>query len=460
MTIYATAAATPIWKRFWLAILSRRGLATALLGLAALLAFRFWTRPSFEQTVAAIERLGGNVQTSEHTPTWGQSWIARFIPQGLLRFEPEVSVELPGADDRPNHESIMRWLPRFRRLRRLVIHHSSITDEDLEFLDRGSELRLFDVQSERLRGECLRFLRSHHELQTVVLVSKSLDDSLAAGLQALPDSTVLLCLNGKGVTDEKLESARHLLNLMHLNLVETSVTGSAFKALPSLPNLHWVYLDRSPISDDGLRSLLQLCQPTYLFLDDTPVTDAGVRELGKLPLLSILSLDGTTVTGTCFSEPGRFANLSVLSLSRTPIDDDSLVRISDLPHLRQLSVDRTAITEAGISFLGRHSEMWKLSLSGNRINGTSFGQITLPDLNTLDLSGTEIRDSDLSQLKAFPQLEVLILKNTKLTDAAIEQLNRLPGLRCVLLNETGVTADGLSRLNSNIKLELLPRGIH
>ena len=64
----------------------------------------------------------------------------------------------------------------------------------------------------------------------------------------------------------------------------------------------------------------------------------------------------------------------------------------------------------------------------------------------LDFHGTQIGDSDLEVLSAFPDLQSLGLSGTKITDAGLEHLIGLKKLQTLSLGFTDVTDAGLITL--------------
>ncbi len=70
------------------------------------------------------------------------------------------------------------------------------------------------------------------------------------------------------------------------------------------------------------------------------------------------------------------------------------------------------------------------------------------ELTVLELSGTNIGDLGMVDLKGLKSLRVLALAGTHVTDAGLEELQELAGLRYLNLNRTKVTAAGVATLHS------------
>ncbi len=76
-------------------------------------------------------------------------------------------------------------------------------------------------------------------------------------------------------------------------------------------------------------------------------------------------------------------------------------------------------------------------------------------LISLNLAGTDIKDSDLSQLSNFPHLQKLFLQQTNITDKGIGELNKLDYLSYLNLYETKITDESLPILSKLKRLKKL-----
>lgn len=65
-------------------------------------------------------------------------------------------------------------------------------------------------------------------------------------------------------------------------------------------------------------------------------------------------------------------------------------------------------------------------------------------LVTVDLSGTNVTDEDLSLLSSLPNLECLVLDATDVTDEGLQHLEKLQNLRLLSLHGCNVTVDAKS----------------
>ncbi len=114
------------------------------------------------------------------------------------------------------------------------------------------------------------------------------------------------------------------------------------------------------------------------------------------------------------------------------IDDEDISVLTQLPDLESLDLSGTMVTAKGLQQLG-----------------------SLPKLNSLSLSGTLVMGIPESLAGNFPSLETLDFQNTLITDASLSALNGLDELNSVDLGGTRLTGDGLSKIKSLPKLQLL-----
>ena len=75
----------------------------------------------------------------------------------------------------------------------------------------------------------------------------------------------------------------------------------------------------------------------------------------------------------------------------------------------------------------------------------------LSQLQSLDLSGTQVTDAGLAQLGSLSKLRILNLSNTNVTDVGLTHLVGLSSLRVLDLRGTSVSPEGVRRLRSELK---------
>jgi uncharacterized membrane protein len=116
-------------------------------------------------------------------------------------------------------------------------------------------------------------------------------------------------------------------------------------------------------------------------------------------------------------EPWLQCNASVAG---TNFSDAELTKLAAIgPNLRWLDLAGTAVTDSGLSQLAAMPNVTRLHLERTKVTDTGLQQVAgLNDLEYLNLYGTEISDSGLDPLLKLPKLKQLYLWQTKVTPAA------------------------------------------
>jgi hypothetical protein len=144
------------------------------------------------------------------------------------------------------------------------LHHTKVTDADLESL------------------------RALTRLRSLSLSGTGVTD---AGLKAVGEMATLqtLLLNETHVGDTGLQHLQRLTELRELSLYHTRVSDDGLASLKGLTNLRDLTLSGPQITDRGLAQLSGLRNLRHLYLSKTGVSKAGVQELKKaLPKVEII----------------------------------------------------------------------------------------------------------------------------------------------------------------------------
>lgn len=249
--------------------------------------------------VAAIERAGGGVM---------YEWQFKDgIPnrEGTPRV-PKWLVDLVGVDYfgsavyvifiRECRDQDLAQIGRLRRLERLDIGHSRVTDAGLAHLEGLNRLQLLDLAGTPISDRGLVHLGRLTGLEILYLNFTTVGDT---GLAHLKDLGKLqsLDLGTTNVTDGGLAHLKGLSNLRALTLIECPVGDEGLAHLENLTRLEWLGLGRLDVTEFTERSRMR--GPNGFTRDipsDARVTDAGLRHLKKMSRLRRLYLVGTEVT--------------------------------------------------------------------------------------------------------------------------------------------------------------------
>lgn len=207
------------------------------------------------------------------TVAWDSSADKRLPGDG-----PEEVGDLSSRFLTPEDLEALKSKPR---LKRLDLHDSSISDQDLEVMADWPDLEWLDLSA---------------TLHPTPYKPRITDAGLAS-LASLPRLR-FLNLHGNPITDAGLEHLQSLPRLERLQLGGTEVSGAGLR---HLTGLKWIRLDATPLNDEGLRHLQVITGLEQLYLCDTAVSDAGLGHLTSLKRLRELILDGTRVTAAGLS---------------------------------------------------------------------------------------------------------------------------------------------------------------
>lgn len=453
-TLLPAASPARTWRAFFRAQLRWRNVVLLLAGLASLWLWRQFTQPSFEETVAEIAKLRGVVDQQEYWPDWFHAIDRDWVPVELseyIHFEPRTRLVLLDRETE-NHKRILQLASRFRRLQNLSLQSPVTRDEDLAFLQGMNGLTSFSSDGSPLRGEFLRYLAGHRNLNNLYVSSEHLDDSFTKLLRRLPPTVSTLSLEGKGLTDQTVEQLSHLENIEGLALRKGKLSGSTLGDL-RLSQLKSLVLDESALSNEALTRLPNALNIEFLSLNDTHIGDNWIRSRRLLPELQMLELKRTSATGRGF-DTAQLPKLVILHLDGSPVDNEGLQAMAPLAGLRVLRLDNTEITDSGLPALARHPILQQLSLAGTQITGSGFSEVQLPRLRELNLSGTKLTDQGLENLKNCPLLHSLELKFTVIIGDGFARLS-LPELESLNLSGMGFFDESLAHLTTFPKLQRL-----
>jgi len=209
------------------------------------------------------------------------------------------------------------------------------------------------------------------------------------------------------------------------------------KVLPDdyLADAHTVWLPPSAKNED-LRPVGELTKLRRVLLGGTSIGEAGLSHLTALQELEELFLDGYRVKGAGLDSRNIAWSSDSGGMELTNV---ALAHIARLSSLRVLSLRGTMLSGEGLRSLGALSNLRELNLgyAGIRISGTwewfDDTEIEylreLGQLESLDLSHTNVSDASVVQLAKLTKLKWLVLSG-KMSQEGYEQLRKsLPSCR-------------------------------
>ncbi|MBC8872532.1 MAG: hypothetical protein H8E44_24120 [Planctomycetes bacterium] len=290
------------------------------------------------------------------------------------------------------------------------------------------------------------------------------------------------------VLDVAIVPLKDLPKLDELTLEQTRITDVGLEHLAGLKNLRVLDLSAGfdqdlvfpDITDAGLAHLRDLTDLKELNLANTRVSDAGLEHLKGLTNLTQLNLehgfdrldalrvieDGS-VRLKPISDPDAtmFIGGGMVRLKPTsdypegatvPFDEltdleqitcAGLVHLRALTNLQSLNLSRTEVREAGLVCLKKMTDLRELDLGATQLTDGGLEHLQrLTKLEKLRLGGTHVGDAGLVYLKAMTTLEELGLGHTKVTDGGLEHLQGLTALLHLDLQQTAITGQGFEHL--------------
>lgn len=166
----------------------------------------------------------------------------------------------------------------------------------------------------------------------------------------------------------------------------------------------------------------------YLYLGGTDADDQSLAYISRMPQLQLLDLGHTGVGNDGMAFLARSRGLKNLILTKTTVSDEGLAHLAKSPTVSQtlqtLDLDYCYVTGAGIVALKSMPQLRALALKGTRFRPYVSSLKVLPHLATLDLSGNELQDRDLSVLASLPEMQQLILRKNMLTAGCLPYLKQ------------------------------------
>ncbi|MEX2168313.1 MAG: hypothetical protein WD851_03310 [Pirellulales bacterium] len=121
----------------------------------------------------------------------------------------------------------------------------------------------------------------------------------------------------------------------------------------------------------------------------------------------------------------------------------AVVHLKSLPNLEKLNFSSTNVTDDELTHLADLSNLRELALNRTRVTDQGLAHLAgLKNLEVLNLSEDAVTDAGLVHLKNLRQIEQLHLNETKVSDAGLMHLAGLKQLLWLFAYGTDVTGDG------------------
>jgi len=232
---------------------------------------------------------------------------------------------------------------------------------------------------------------------------KSITDEGVIALGTNPFLTTLK-FSGEWLTSRSILALAHMPSLISLELVRCNqLKDEDIQVLVDLGHLTILNISQcDQLTDEAAKALSK--SRTLKHLHICWMTDEGVKALGELKTLVSLSLDSCK----------RLTDIGALALTQ-------------LPQLSSLDLSHCpGVTDKAVIALAQRKNITTLKLYGCKVTDASMGALSKSQVQTLDLSNTQVTDQGLE----------LFLRNRTLKD-----------LTCKMCDN--ITTNGLNKLKKN-----------
>lgn len=395
-----------------------------------------------------------NVQLS-HAGTGKYVWSSLPNLEILL-----LGENLQSPDFQFNNDSLRDIGTALKRLLRLSLYRTSVTDEGLRGLASLSALRTLQLGHSNLTDAAPSIMATQHpELESLELSNSLITGSTLSQLKSLDRMTVLKLSGCERLRDNEFTQIEELTNLQELHVSATCFGDRHISVIQQLPNLTRLIAKHSELTDEGLKHLGATPSLQLIDIYSCPVTADGVASvMTKHPTLQVqshfsdedileamgpegrdrrfaqwvldrggkmLSTDTYTPILVAEEAPGRDANFAVDFSAVSDFGDDDLRTMNSLRPARiiNLILRNTAVTDAGLAAI-EGFPCYLVGLAGTSVTDRSAAVLaTLPRLHILDLSGTRMTGASLAQLKSLPELDNLRLEGIPVSDNEFQSLD-------------------------------------
>ena len=359
-----------------------------------------------------------------------------------------------------------------KSFRRLELGSTELTDAGLVHLENLQSLEEFYGGGNKLTGSGFSHLARLPALREVGFGSQQMGDAAVAHL-AECSSLKRLTLNCPKITDAGIAQLAKAKSLEALKLHYVPLTDAGLAHLSSLKTLRELELQATQATDAGLAHLAKLTSLEVFRLPrgvgepgQAQITDAGLAHLRGLKGLKRLWLDRPRYTGAGVQFLADLKSLESLHPS-CGITDRDLAAIGGLTSLRELWIIGSPVTDEGLRHLSSLKSLNKLSLGGcKEVTTSGLAHLRGLPIQSLQLDPCVPGDSRLAFLEGLPELETLYIKGTSLRDedlASVGKLTRLKDLRiyCQAIGDRGMAhLAGLTSLESlTARFQLTDEGL-
>lgn len=315
----------------------------------------------------------------------------------------------------------------------------TLTDGGLRYLANHQKLETLDLyHCTQITGRGLAYLKDLPSLKKLVINhSKINDEDLAnlVGIKSLRHLELPMQITDKGL--EYVGRMSGLTNLIASNCLNVSDTG--IRSLSNLNNLKVLEIRGNKITDEGVGEITKHNGLVSLYLAGPLITNDGLAKLNSLKSLKKLSLYTENTDISAISRLNQLSDLRQLYIVQIRRGISNL-DVSALKNLEILSIglhvrDKTYFKDADLACLEKLGRLQQISLGPRQFSDSGMKYLTgLKNMQRLNIGGPKLTDEGLQYLKNMTKLSSLAISDGDITSKGLKFLEPLKNISYLNIN--------------------------
>jgi hypothetical protein len=386
-----------------------------------------------------------------------------------------VAVKLSGTGHTDVQLSLLKRLPHLQTLDMTQVDVDSITDQGLTSLSSLTQLAWLDLSGLKISEQAVAYLNGLKNLRHLDLHKTRLTDRGIASIRNLT-SLVYLDVRNTKLTDAGVSQVSGLVNLRTLLLYDgNAITPrnvyrnlAPLKNLASfeyvLPHQHTLWPDsfgvsiysglmadvNEPLSyepacgpmERDWKNVLAKWERRYQLLSQSNLPLNWNELKRKREEIAKESAPAPNYQPAMYEEKARALPDHLLSEIQAPAAD--VLDVIQGMNFYYLPFDVCPCTDNDLARVAEFENLEVLDLTGSTITGRGLQHLSvLKQLKYLNLTGTNVKKTDLLVLKSFPRITDVVVNDCRLSAADVQELGDvLPRVAFVAKNSGSKTTSG------------------
>ena len=184
---------------------------------------------------------------------------------------------------------------------------------------------------------------------------------------------------------------------------------------------------------------------------DCGVTDKSFTALSGMTKLKEFDIFRTRVGNDALAAISGAKEMAKMKLRDCGITTKGIVEhIGKFPNITTLDLSETTIKDAALVEIGKLEKLEDLNLWHTRVTDTGLTALVDSKLKRLNLDDTNIGDAALEHISKIQTLEFLHIGKTAVTDEKIGELAKLTNLKDLILTNTGLSSKAVEALQQKL----------